>query len=149
MAQTRPPGATAEGLARALEETMSATPIHGAEFLTIWWDDSTRIIGINWKETTAGMSDEQFKMELTLFASYVEKQKARGILVDVSRFRHKMAPEVQQWRVKHISSRYNVAGVQRFAFLLPSASPAPPMMNQSSPGEQFATRTTAKDRDQG
>lgn len=74
------------------------------------------------------------------FASYVEKQKARGILVDVSRFRHKTAPEVQQWRVKHISSRYNVAGVQRFAFLLPSASPVPPMMNQSSPGEQFATR---------
>lgn len=111
---------------------MSATPIHDAEFLTIWWDDSTCIIGIDWKETTAGISDEQFKMELTLFASYVEKQ-ARGILVDVSRFCHKMAPEVQPCRVKHISSGYNVAGVQRFAFLLPSASPVRPMMNESSP----------------
>ena len=118
---------------------MAPTPIHDAEFLTIWWDDTTRIIGIDWKEATAAMSDEQFKMEL-LFASHVEKQKAWGILVDVSRFRRQVAPEVQQWRVKHISSRYNGAGVQRFAFLLPNASAVPPMMNQSSPGEQFATR---------
>ena len=86
------------------------------------------------------MSAEQFKTELTLFASHVEKHKARGILVDVSRFRHKMAPEVQQWRLNHISSRYNAAGVQRFAFLLPSDSPVPPMTNESSPGEQVATR---------
>jgi hypothetical protein len=28
---------------------------------------------------TAAMTDEQFKAELTLFASHVEKQKARGI----------------------------------------------------------------------
>ena len=101
---------------------MSATPIHDAEFLTIWWDETTRTIGIDWKQTTAGMSAEQFKTELALFASHVEKHKARGILVDVSRVRHKVAPEVQQWRLKHISSRYNAAGVQRFAFLLPSAS---------------------------
>ena len=84
---------------------MSATPIRDAEFLTIWWDETTRIIGIDWKETTAAMTDQQFKMELTLFASHVERRKARGILVDVGRFRHKMAPEVQEWRVKHISSR--------------------------------------------
>lgn len=54
---------------------MSATPIHDAEFLTIWWGDTTRIIGIDWKETTVEMSDEQFNMDLTLFASHVEKQK--------------------------------------------------------------------------
>ena len=119
---------------------MSATQIRNARFLAIWWDEKTRIIGVDWKETTATMTDEQFKMELTLFASHVETQKARGILVDVSRFRHRMTSELQQWRVKHISRRYNAAGVQRFAFLLPSASPISPMMNQSSPGEQFATR---------
>jgi len=123
-----------------MEEIMSATQMHDAKFLTIWWDEKTRIIGIEWKETTAAMTDEQFKAELTLFASHVEKQKARGILVDVSWFRHKMAPEVQQWRVKNISNRYHGAGVKGFAFLLPKGADIPPMMNQSSPGEKFATR---------
>ena len=73
--------------------------------MTIWWDEKARIIGIDSKETTAAMTDEEFKTELTLFASHVEKQKARSILVDVSRFAHKMAPEMQQWRGKTIWSR--------------------------------------------
>jgi len=119
---------------------MAATQIHDAKFLTIWRDEKTRIIGIDWKPTTAAMSDEEFKMELTFFASHVEKQKARGILVDVSRFRHKIAPEVQQWRVENISSRYGEAGVKRFAFLFPKGGDIPPMMNQSSLGETFHTR---------
>ena len=54
------------------EQTMSATQIRDAKFLTIWWGENTRIIGVDWKETTAAMTDEQFKMELTLFASHVE-----------------------------------------------------------------------------
>jgi hypothetical protein len=32
--------------------------------------------------------DEEFKAALTLFAGHVEQKKARGILVDGSRFRH-------------------------------------------------------------
>ena len=114
---------------------MAATQIHDVQFLTIWWDEKTGIIGIDWKEETAPMTDEQFKMELSLFASHVEKQKARGILVDVSRFRHKMAPEVQQWRAENISSRHDGAGVQGFAFLLPKSTDIPVVAC-----EKFATR---------
>jgi hypothetical protein len=119
---------------------MNITQLHDDNFLKILWDESARIIGIDWKEVTSAMTDEQFKAELTLFARYVEQKKARGILVDVSHFRHKPAPDLQEWRVKNISNRYTAAGVQRFAFLLPAGSPIPPMMNQSSPGEKFATR---------
>ena len=125
---------------------MSVTQIHDSKFLTILWDEKTRIIGIDWKETTGAMTDEQFKMELTMFASHVEKLKARGILVDVSRFHHLMAPEVQQWRVKNISNRYNGAGVKRFAFLFPNGADVPSMINQSSVGEDFLTEAfTSRD----
>jgi hypothetical protein len=86
------------------------------------------------------MTDEDFKSELELFAGLVEAKKARGILVNVVRFRHKMGPGMQEWRVKNISSRYSAAGVQRFAFLLPADAPVPPMMNQSAAGEGFLTR---------
>ncbi len=32
---------------------MSAIQRHDAKFLTILWDEKTRVIGIDWKETTA------------------------------------------------------------------------------------------------
>lgn len=116
------------------------TQLHEDKFFKILWNESTRIIGIDWKEATSAMTDEQFKAELTLFAGHVELKKARGILVDVNGFRHKPGPDVQPWRVKNISNRYSAAGVRRFAFLFPDGAQIPPMMNQSSPGENFLTQ---------
>ena len=87
------------------------------------------------------MTEQDFKTELELFAGLVERNKARGILVDVARFRHKMGPGMQEWRVKNISGRYFAAGVRRFAFLFPAGSPFPPAMNESAPGEKFVIRT--------
>jgi hypothetical protein len=123
-----------------MKQSVTPTQLHEDKFSNILWDESTRIIGIAWKEATSSMTDEEFKAELTLFAGHVEQTKARGILVDVSGFRHSPGPDVQPWRVKNISNRYNAAGVQRFAFLLPNGSQIPPFMNESSPGEKFATR---------
>jgi len=119
---------------------MQARQIHEDKFLKILWDENKKIIGIDWKETTSGMTDEEFKTELTLFAGYVEEKKASGIVVDVANFVYKMGPDIQQWRVKNISSRYTAAGVKRFAFVFPKDSQIPPMMNQSSAGESFLTR---------
>ena len=119
---------------------MQTTQLHEDKFFKVLWDESTRIIGIDWNEATSSMTDEEFKAELTLFAGHVEQKKARGILVDVSRFRHRPGPDVQPWRVKNISNRYSAAGVRRFAFLFPECAQIPPMMNQSSPGEDFLTQ---------
>lgn len=116
------------------------TQLHEDKFLKVSWDESARIIGIHWKEATSSMTDEDFKAELTLFAGQVEQKKARGILVDVSRFRHKPGPDVQPWRVRNISNRYSAAGVNRFAFLFPVGAQIPPMMNQSAAGENFLTQ---------
>lgn len=127
-----------------MEQTSKqTTQLHEDKFFKILWDESTRIIGIDWKEATSAMTDEEFKAELTLFAGQVEQKKARGILVDVSRFRHSPGPDVQPWRVKNISNRYYAAGVERFAFLFPEGAQVPPMMNQSSPGENFLTQAFA------
>ena len=83
--------------------------------------------------------DDDFKSELQLFVGLVESKNAQGILVNVARFRHKIGPDVHEWRIKNISTRYSAAGVRRFAFLLPADAPVPPMMNQSSIGESFLT----------
>ena len=122
---------------------MNSTALHEDNFLRVLWDEATRIIGIDWKESTATMTDEDMKAELALFAGFVEKKKAPRILVDVTKFRHRMSPEVQEWRLKNISTRYNAAGVSRFAFIFPQDVPIPQTMNQSSPGEDFVTRAFA------
>ena len=119
---------------------MTLTELHDGPYLRILWDEESRIIGIEWKETTATMTSEECKTDLMLFAAHVEIKKARVISVDVTKFRHRIEPEVQQWRLKNISARYSAAGVKRFTFLFPPGSQIPPMMNQSSPEEAFQTR---------
>src|SRR5260370_41989612 len=86
---------------------MQTTQLHEDKFLKISWDENARIIGIDWKEATSSMTDEEFKAALTLFAGHVEQKKARGILVDVSRFRHKPGPDGQPWRGENISNTYS------------------------------------------
>lgn len=44
------------------------TQLHEDKFLKVSWDESARIMGIDWKEATSSMTDEEFKAELTLFA---------------------------------------------------------------------------------
>jgi len=119
---------------------MHSTELYEDEFLRILWNETTGIIGIDWKESTATMTNEDIKKELSRFAEYVENKRAPRILVDVTKFLHRMSPEVQEWRLKNISTRYNAAGVRRFAFIFPSEVPIPPTMNQSSTGEEFITR---------
>jgi len=118
---------------------MQTTQLDEDKFFKVSWDERNRIMRIDWKEATSSMTDEEFKAELTLFAGLVEQKKARGILVEVSRFRHKPGLDVQPWWVKNISNRYSAAGVGRFAFLFPGGAQIPPMMKQSSPGENFLT----------
>jgi len=120
---------------------MQAAHLHEDKFLRIFWDEETRIIGIDWKDSTSTMTDEEFRAELKLFADQVEEKKAPRILVDVSSFRHRIGAETGQWRLKNISPRYNAAGVQRFAFVFSKDSQIPPMANESSAGERFLTRS--------
>ena len=63
---------------------MQTTQLHDDTFFKILWDSDTRVIGIDWKEATSSMTDDDFKEELERFAGFVEVKKARGILVDVA-----------------------------------------------------------------
>src|SRR5258708_19122366 len=109
--------------------------LHEGKFSRIRWDEQTRIIGIEWKEATSSMMDEDFKADLILFAGHVETKKAPLIFVDIRNFHHKLGEQIAPCRVKNISSRYNAAGVKREAFLLPQDAPIAPGMFQSVAGE--------------
>ena len=53
---------------------MDPTQVHEDRFLRILLDDHTKVIAIDWKDTTAAMTNEEFKADLMLFASHVEAQ---------------------------------------------------------------------------
>jgi hypothetical protein len=120
---------------------MKPALLHEDKYLQVFWDEPTHIIGIDWKERTSDMTDEDFKTELTLFAKQVEDKRAPRILIDVSKFCHRPGAEMGEWRLKNISTRYNAAGVQRFAFLLSKDSQIPPLASQSAEGELFLTQS--------
>ena len=119
---------------------MTPELLHEDKYLQILWDPETRIIGIDWKDATSGMTDEDFKAELTLFAKRVEEKKAPRVLIDVRRFQHSPSEEVGEWRSRNISKRYNSAGVKRFAFIFPKDAPVQSMARQSE-GEWFVTQS--------
>jgi len=120
---------------------MKPTQLHENNFQLIFWDEPNGIIGIDWKEATAQMTDDDMKRELDLFAGFVEKRQAPRILIDVTKFGYRMTPEVQQWWSENILTRYNAAGVKRFAFLFPANTEITGAMNESAPGAAFLTRS--------
>jgi hypothetical protein len=82
------------------------------------------IIEIRWYDTTVDLDRQSFNAWLSMFASYVESTKRRGILVDATSFR--LAPQEMDagWRDANIIPRYNSAGVVRFAFHMPEGMAA-------------------------
>ncbi len=40
---------------------MKPALLHEDKYLQVFWDEPTHIIGIDWKETTSDMTDEDFK----------------------------------------------------------------------------------------
>ena len=79
--------------------------VYEDQYMQIFWDEQTCLIGIDWKEATSTMTDENFKNELTLFAKQVEDKRAPRILIDVSKFRYRPSEEVGKWRMQNISTR--------------------------------------------
>ena len=81
-------------------------------------------IEIRWFDSTATMSGGEFNDWLSRFAAEVERAGRSGVLVDALAFAMPMERMDTPWRDTNIISRYNDAGVKRFAFLVPSGMPA-------------------------
>lgn len=81
------------------------------------------LIEIRWFDATSEMSADQFNEWLSEFASAVERAGRSGILVDSVVFGMPMEHMDWDYRNTQIIPRYNEAGVQKFAFLMPEGMP--------------------------
>jgi hypothetical protein len=96
------------------------------QFWAMAHNQQTRSIELDWKDTTAGMTGEDFKQALEHLAGHIRDQAASGTLIDVRSFRFAMTPELDQWRLATIVPAYNAGGLKRFAYLLPPGVPYRP-----------------------
>lgn len=85
--------------------------------------DEEGILEIVWLETTANMSGGAFNEWLAAFAGLVEEYGRTAVLVDSTSFMMDMSLMDADWRDANIIPRYNDAGVEKFAFLMPAGMP--------------------------
>jgi hypothetical protein len=81
------------------------------------------ILEIRWFDTTSEMTKSQFQKFLTIFADTIERLRRPLLLVDAMSFWMDPAKMDGAWRDANIIPRYNAAGVQRFAFIMPEGMP--------------------------
>lgn len=102
---------------------------------------------LTWLPTSSAMSDEDWMTGLMMLASEADSADVSGILIDATAFRHTFEDReaAMSWRDARVIPRYNRAGVQRFAFLMPEGYPGPtaeaggsPVMD--GPAAQFPTQ---------
>jgi hypothetical protein len=77
------------------------------------------ILELEWLESSADMTDDDFKRSMQRYAELAVEHSPPHLLVDVRNFRHSMGEGVGAWRDEHIIPAYNNAGVEKFAFLFP------------------------------
>jgi len=93
------------------------------EFGTTRLDPDSRTLELVWTDATTRMKEEQFRAALARLAGFAEEHRPQNILIDVTEFAFRPAPDMGRWRDSEIIPRYNRAGVAKFAFLVPSGAP--------------------------
>ena len=83
-----------------------------------------RTLELQWFASTRQMTDDDFKSSLELYATAAEQLRPIAcMLIDSREFLHTFGdPGVMRWRDEHIIPRYNAAGVEKFAFVMPEGS---------------------------
>ena len=87
------------------------------------------LVEIRWFDTTRDLDGETFNQWLAGFAGAVEAAGRSGVLTDATVFGMTMDQMDGAWRDENIIPRYNSAGVEKFAFIMPAGVPmigAPP-----------------------
>lgn len=107
-----------------------ATEVYRDEFGIITHDDARKVLELQWLESTANMSDDDFMQWLELYVVIGEEHRTPFMIIDARQFRHRPGAHVWPWREERIIPRYNNVGVKKFAFLLlagagPASEPAP------------------------
>ena len=78
-----------------------------------------KFLRLTWLPGTEGMTDQDFKEALEVFADSAVQHHANRLMVDVREFRGRPGAAVLAWRDEVTVPKYIRAGTKRFAWLWP------------------------------
>jgi hypothetical protein len=86
---------------------------------TIRYHKPEKFVCLTWLPGTAGMTDQDFREALEVFAEGALRHRAERLMIDVTEFRARPSAAVMTWRDQVIVPKYNQAGVKKVAWVWP------------------------------
>jgi hypothetical protein len=83
-----------------------------------------KLVRLTWLAGTEGMTDQDFKEVLEVFAEAALQHRASRLMIDVRAFKHRPSPEVLAWRDDVTVGKYNRAGVRKLVWVWPGEVPS-------------------------
>ena len=78
-------------------------------------------VRLTWLPGTEGMTDEDFKETLEVFAESALQHHAKRLMIDVREFKYRPSAEILAWRDKVTVPKYIRAGAKKIAWLWPGS----------------------------
>src|SRR5258708_21841652 len=96
----------------------------GAPMYSISYHKPEQLLRLTWLAGTAGMTDQDFKETLEVFADSALQHSAQRLVIDVREFKHRPSAEVLAWRDDVTVDKYNRAGVKKTVWIWPVNTPS-------------------------
>ena len=99
-----------------------------APMYSISYHKPEKFARLTWLSGTVGMTDQDFKETLEVFAESAVQHGVERLMIDVREFRHRPSAEILAWRDDVTVGKYNRAGVKKLVWAwsgnIPSNMPA-------------------------
>jgi hypothetical protein len=113
------------------------------QFYVFDLDEQGSRLSFEWTERSAAMTVDDYKSAIREYARLILEHRVRRALVDLRHFRYRVdANLLGSWWQDEIVPVYARAGLEKFAFVLPTGDAAPPDDAPAEPqeGARFLTR---------
>ncbi len=98
--------------------------IDGAPMYSISYPKPEQLLRLMWLAGTAGMTDQDFKETLEVFAESALQHNAQRLIIDVREFKHRPSTEILAWRDDVTVGKYNRARVKKLVWVWPGNVPS-------------------------
>ena len=88
----------------------------------ISYDKSKSFVCLTWLAGTEGMTDQDFKESLEVFAESALQHHARRLMVDMREFKGRPSAKILAWRDDVTVPKYIRAGTKKLAWLWPGTT---------------------------
>lgn len=80
-------------------------------------------IEVRWFDSTSDMTGDEYMRWISVFAGKINEKRRSGVLVDAVQFAMPTESIDNEWLNKQIIPKYNIAGIKKYAVILPCGVP--------------------------